>query len=245
MQFAYIEKTSLLDYPGKVCSVLFTVGCSFRCPFCYNRNLVLPEEYPAGDKWSEGYAIDLLNKRKKYVDAVTITGGEPLMHEKLVPFLKRLKENGFNVKIDTNGSQPERLKEIIDNKLADYIAMDLKNCAEKYKETSGSDINPEIIKRSADMIMGSGIDYEFRVTLVPGLHTIEDLEAMMKWISGNSGVGPATQPVKRIYLQPFRNDVPLINSEYNLKPLFKDNEIDAFQKALDPFCKEVKVRKYY
>ena len=200
MKFAHIEKTSLLDYPNRISTVLFTVGCNFRCPFCYNRRLVLPEEFPSENTLlDDEYVLKVLEKRKRYIDAVAITGGEPLLHEEIIDFLSKLKENGFHVKIDTNGSFPERLKNIIDNHLVDYIAMDIKNSPDRYPESIGVDVDLDRIKKSIECIKSMAekgvIDYEFRVTVVPGLHTVEDVSAMFKWI-GTVSYTHLTLPTK-------------------------------------------------
>ena len=241
MKFAHMEKTSLLDYPGRVSTVLFTVGCNFRCPFCYNRKLVIPDEYPeANTLLDEEYVLRVLERRKKYIDAVAITGGEPLMHEDIIIFLSELRKREFSIKIDTNGSFPERLGQIIDKGLVDYVAMDIKNSPERYNESCGINVNIDDIKRSISILKEKSkqgkIDYEFKTTLVPGLHTIEDLKNMHELIGDDC---------KRLFLQPFRNDVPLINPEYNKKNSLNDAELEAFHEAAKGLCKEVSVRRYF
>lgn len=178
--FCGIEKLSLVDYDDKVACTLFTNGCNFRCPFCHNGSLVL--------KRQEGIdfntILDYLKKRKGVIDAVVITGGEPTLIPSLVDAIYEIKKIGILVKLDTNGSNPKLLKQLIDLKLVDYVAMDIKNSEQKYAETIGLE-NVEIakIKESINIIKSSGIDYEFRTTLIAEFHTLDDLiniKAMIK-----------------------------------------------------------------
>lgn len=238
MYFAHMEKTSLLDFPGRICSLLYTIGCNFRCPFCYNRSLVLPEEYPPKNLWlDEDYVISVLEERKRYIRALAITGGEPLLHPEIIPFFRRVRERGFAIKIDTNGTFPDRLKEILDEGLVDYVAMDVKNSPKRYSETTGVDVDLSKVERSIKILKESGIDHEFRTTLVPGLHTVEDLKEMVDWMGG----------CRKLILQPYRNDMPLINPEFNKKVLLTDEEVSAFKRGVEEtgLCDEVIVRSYY
>ncbi len=178
-------KTTLLDYPGKVACTIFTSGCSYKCPFCHNRDLVyIPENYQFLDV---DEIFQFLDKRKNILDGVCISGGEPLMQEKLIPFLKEIKKRGYVIKLDVTGNYLDRLKEIVDAKLVDYIAMDVKNTKGKYALTVGSETENfpvESIDACISFICTCGIPYEFRTTIVRELHTKEDLIAMAKWLKG-------------------------------------------------------------
>ena len=179
-----LAKLTLLDYPGKVACTIFTGGCNFRCPFCHNASLATR----AGevDSIPEEEVFSLLKKRKGILDGVCITGGEPLLFgDDLFDFIARIKEMGFAVKLDTNGSFPERLKTLLEAGLLDKVAMDIKNSPEKYGETAGVesfDIAP--IVRSVELIKNSGVDYEFRTTVVAELHKAEDFDGIGKMIEG-------------------------------------------------------------
>ena len=174
------QKTTLLDFPGRVACTVFTGGCNFRCPFCHNARLVTEQD--CEERVSEEEFFSFLTKRQGILDGVCVTGGEPLLQKDILPFLARIRELGFLVKLDTNGSRPDVLAQILDARLVDYIAMDLKNSKEKYAMTCGLDTYPEAIDESIAMIMRSGVAYEFRTTVVREFHTSEDMVAMAKWI---------------------------------------------------------------
>ena len=176
------QKTTLLDYPGKVACTVFTGGCNFRCPFCHNARLVT--EQAQEEQISEEEFFSFLKKRQGILDGVCVTGGEPLLQKDIGPFLAHIRELGFCVKLDTNGSRPDVLKQIMDAHLVDYIAMDLKNSKEKYARTCGLDAYPQAIEESIALIMQSGVEYEFRTTVVREFHSAEDMVSMAKWIQG-------------------------------------------------------------
>ncbi len=177
------QKLTLIDYPGKVASTVFTVGCSFRCPFCHNPELVLGSHLKVnGDVEKEFF--EFLEKRKGKLEGICITGGEPTIQSDLLEFIDKVKKMGFLVKLDTNGSRPDVLRKIINRKLVDFIAMDIKNSPERYNETNGADTDIERIKLSVEMIMGGRIPYEFRTTVVPGIHKEDDFDQIAQWIKG-------------------------------------------------------------
>ena len=176
------QKFSLIDYPGKICAIVFTQGCNFRCPYCHNPELVEPSLF--GKIIPEEKIFSFLEKRKGKLDAVEITGGEPTLQKDLVDFIRRIKEMGYLIKLDTNGSNPEMLEIIINHELVDYIAMDIKAPLEKYKEVIHSVINPEKIKRSIRTIMSSNIKYEFRTTVVKSQLSKGDIINIGKLIEG-------------------------------------------------------------
>lgn len=190
MFFAGFQKLTLLDYPGKVACLLFTMGCNFRCPFCHNASLVRAEEKAAV---SEEEILSFLKKRQGVLDGVCISGGEPLLHRGLYDFIKEVKSLGYSVKLDTNGSFPDALKALVSERMIDYVAMDIKNSFESYSKTSGINTDLDKIKESIDFLMSDAVDYEFRTTLVKELHTYEDMESIGKMIKG----------AKRYFLQNF------------------------------------------
>lgn len=177
------QKMTLLDFPGKVACTVFTGGCNFRCPFCHNALLVT--ELGQSERYSEDEILDFLKKRKGLLDGVAVTGGEPLISDDVLFFMEKVKELGFAVKLDTNGSYPERLKKAVENGLADYVAMDIKNSKELYAETAGlSFFDIEPIECSVDFLLSGKVDFEFRTTVVNCFHTAQSIEAAAKWISG-------------------------------------------------------------
>lgn len=177
------NKTTLLDYPGRVAATIFTGGCNFRCPFCHNGDLVLKPS--SLDTFSEEEVLSFLIKRKNVLKGVCITGGEPALQEDLSDFIKRIKDIGYAVKLDTNGYMPKILQNLIDDKLLDYVAMDVKNCRAKYGQTVGiENFDIQRIEESIKILADAGINYEFRTTVVKELHAEEDLVEIGEWITG-------------------------------------------------------------
>jgi pyruvate formate lyase activating enzyme len=177
MKFAGLQKTSLVDFPNRVASVLFTPGCNLRCPYCHNWRIVLDSKPPF---LNEKTALSMLEARKKYVDAVVVTGGEPTMHKELPGFLAKLKERGFQVKLDTNGFYPEVLEECIGN--ADYVAMDVKTSLEKYAVVGARDTAG--LMRAVAIVKTGKVPYEFRTTMVPELVAPEDVTCIGEVVKG-------------------------------------------------------------
>lgn len=183
MRIDGFQKMTLLDFPGKVACTVFTGGCNFRCPFCHNALLVTELSESPGFTADEIFSF--LKKRRGLLDGVAITGGEPLMNPDIIDFIREIRKLGYAVKLDTNGSYPERLKEIAGEGLVDYIAMDIKNCKEKYAETIGlSQYDLSKICESVDFLKSGAVDYEFRTTVVKEFHTVEDIRKAAEWISG-------------------------------------------------------------
>lgn len=182
MIFAGIQNLTLLDYPGKLACTLFTHGCNFRCPFCHNASLVTRKQEQT---LTQDAVFEFLRRRKGTLDGVVVTGGEPLMHPQLAEFLQQVKDLGFLVKLDTNGSFPERLKALVGAGLVDKVAMDIKNSPDLYAKTIGTDrIDFAEIDASREFLMQGNVEYEFRTTVVKGLHTAQSLEDAAKWIAG-------------------------------------------------------------
>ncbi len=234
LDFAQIQKTSLIDYPGEVASTLFTVGCNFRCPFCHNASLVLPEQFPH-QRITPEQALSELIGRKKYVSAVCITGGEPTIHPELVWFIESLKTEGIKVKLDTNGTNPKMVSELYQKNLLDYVAMDIKSSLEHYDESAGVETDVAKIKETVSLIRGSGVPYEFRTTVVPGLHDLEKIEALGKWLEGSD----------RYIVQAFSPEGGTLSKAFQTKSPFRDKELQAFVNVAKPYFKEVMLREYY
>ena len=197
-----IQKLTLLDFPGRVGCTIFTAGCNFRCPFCHNASLVLGNE---GELIDEGDIFAHLEARKGRLTGVCISGGEPTLQPDLISFIKRVREMGYAVKLDTNGYRPDVLKKLIDGGLVDYIAMDIKTSRERYSEVAGVDVDVAKIEKSASLIMSCGIDYEFRTTVVKELHSGEDFTNIGNWLAG----------AKAYFLQGFIDSGDCIKSGLN------------------------------
>ena len=197
-----LQKLTLLDYPGKVACTVFTGGCNFRCPFCHNSALVLPDQI-AHDSSAEA-VLAFLKKRVGVLDGVAVTGGEPLLHPDIGDFLKEIKAMGFLVKLDTNGSFPDRLIALVEEGLADRVAMDVKNAPALYAKTAGlAHFDLEGVTRSKDFLLSGAVDYEFRTTVVKGLHTEESLLEAARWIKG----------AKEYYLQQYKDSGAILDGE--------------------------------
>lgn len=176
-----IQKLTLLDFPGRVACTIFTAGCNFRCPFCHNASLVVKNGI---DVIPEEEIFDFLDKRRGRLSGVCISGGEPTLQPDLIPFIRRIREMGYAIKLDTNGYRPDVVKELIDGGLVNYIAMDIKTSRERYFAVAGVDIDVAKIEESAALVMQSGIDYEFRTTVVKELHSEADFTNIGNWLSG-------------------------------------------------------------
>ena len=199
MKISGFQKLTLLDFPQHVAATVFTGGCNLRCPFCHNALLVT--ELGEAEEYSEDEVLSYLKKRAGILDGVCITGGEPLLQPDIAEFIKRVRELGLAIKLDTNGTYPEKLRELIGEGLIDYVAMDIKNSRKRYAETTGTDrINVEDIDKSIRILLSGSVDYEFRTTVVRELHEAEDIEKIAEWISG----------AKRYFLQNFVDSGNLI-----------------------------------
>lgn len=229
MLLSGIQKLTLLDYPGKVACTLFTGGCNFRCPFCHNAPLVLPERLISDT--DEETVMSFLKKRVGVLDGVAVTGGEPLMHKDIDRLLEKIKELGYMIKLDTNGSFPEHLKSIAENGLADRVAMDIKNAPELYGKTVGLDnFDVKKCERSKDFLLSGTVDYEFRTTVVKGLHTIDSLKDAAKWIEG----------AKEYYLQQFKDSGDVIRIDG--LSAFNEEEMNALKEAVSTIVPVVVLR---
>jgi len=215
MKIEALQKLTLLDYPGKMAATVFTYGCNLRCPFCHNA-LLVTEESDGGISADE--VLSFLAKRKGMLEGVCVTGGEPLLQPDIEDFLKALKDMGYSVKLDTNGTFPKKLKDLVRKGLVDYVAMDIKNCREKYALTSGKPmVDLSAIDESIKFLLSGEVEAEFRTTVVKNFHTEEDLLKITDWISG----------ADRYFLQQFVDSGNLIDqsleghSDQDLTAIYK------------------------
>jgi len=224
------QKTSLIDYPPYTSSVIFLGGCNFRCSFCHNPDLVI-DHHKVKDIKPEKI-IEHLKTKKKWIDGVCITGGEPTLYYDLYEFIYKLKKEGFLIKLDTNGTNPDYLKYLIDNKLVDYIAMDIKAPLEKYDYVVETKTDKESIKKSVEIIKNSGIDYEFRTTAVPDLLNKDDFLKIGKWLKGS----------KRYCIQQFRNSRKLIDKGLEKSEPYSSEELQEFANKLNTYFDNIEVK---
>lgn len=218
-----LEKLTLLDYPDYLAAVIFTQGCNFRCHFCYNPSLVLTQnDWKKRAKKNESLSVDIdelfvfLQERFGKLEGVVISGGEPTLHADLPEFIKKIKEIGYRVKLDTNGTNPQMLLELLKNGLIDYLAMDLKAPLKKYDHTAGVKVDCQKIRKSVKIIMASGLPYEFRTTVVPDLLTVADIEEMGQLIKG----------ADKWYLQKIKSDTPLVNDNFQNVEAYSNQQMD-------------------
>lgn len=227
------QKLTLIDYPGKVAATVFTAGCNFRCPFCHNPGLVdcLVGGMNLSDNLEKEF-FDFLAKRKDQLEGVCVTGGEPTLQPDIIEFVKKIKKLGFAVKFDTNGTRPDVVRKLINLKLVDYFAMDIKNSLDRYKETVGvKTVDLERIKLSARLIMGSGINYEFRTTVVPGIHTEKDFEKIVQWIKG----------AKAYCLQPYQ-DAKILDASLRKKIKGRTIDLEKIKKKIEKNFGKITIR---
>lgn len=225
----FIE-TSLLDWDGHIVASIYLPGCNFRCPYCHNKNAVLdPDSF---DEIPMEYIESYISENKDFLDGIVVSGGEPTIHDDLPDLLRKIKESGLKVKLDTNGTNPDLLESLISENLIDYIAMDVKApLNKKYSDTVGVDVNLDNIRRSIDLIQSSGIDYEFRTTIVPIFLSEGDVHSLISELSGS----------KKYALQQFRPDYTLDPALSELKP-YSSEIIIALADAAQKVIKTVTIR---
>ena len=229
MYFSGVDKFSLVDYDEKISCTLFLHDCNFRCPFCHNSALVTGQ---APIQISEEEILKYLHSRIGVIDAVVITGGEPTLHKELPDFIRKVKEMGYLIKLDTNGTNPDMLIDLVNNNLLDYVAVDIKNSKEKYALTTGlKTLNLDNVIKTVDFLLENHVDYEFRTTLVNEYHTIEDIRKIGEWIKG----------AKHYRLQKFIDNENCIQ-----RGLHEVNKKDAlmFKDALIGLVNDVELRSY-
>ena len=222
------QKTTLLDFPGKVAATVFTAGCNLRCPFCHNA-LLVTEIDPQSALDSEEL-LAYFDKRRGILDGVCVSGGEPLLQPDVFDFMRRIRDMGLAIKLDTNGAYPDRLCQAVEEGLVDYVAMDIKNSRAKYPLTVGIptfDVRP--IEESVAYLMSDAVDYEFRTTVVAEFHTLQDMEEIGGWIAG----------AKRYFLQNF------VDSDHLIDPNVHgvdESSMKALQRIASKYVKKVELR---
>ncbi|MCK5123479.1 MAG: anaerobic ribonucleoside-triphosphate reductase activating protein [Candidatus Pacebacteria bacterium] len=232
------QKFTLLDYPGKIAAVVFTMGCNFRCPYCHNPEIVDPKKINYGNKIETEEVLKFLGSRKNDLDGVCITGGEPTLQPGLVEFVKRIKELGFLVKIDTNASHLRIIKDLSEKKLVDYWAVDLKTSPKKYEVLTRKDNVAENIGASIDLITKSNAEMELRTTVAPGIVGIDDFDEMIKWINK---INPETfSKLYRYSVQDFKPETTLDEEFGKVKPYSKE-DLEIIADKIKKHCGNVVV----
>ena len=225
MKISGFQKLTLLDFPTKVACIIFTQGCNFKCPYCQNSGLIGHEnEYLIDEEEIFSY----LRKRKGIIDGIVISGGEPTVQKDLDLFMKKVKEMGFLVKLDTNGSNPELIKKLIDEQLVDYIAMDIKNVLEEYKDVTGVNIVIDRIKKSIKILQNSNIDHEFRTTIIKNIHDVNKILKICSYVNDD-----------KMYLQNFEQSENVLAKDLES---FTKEELINIEKQVKEKYPNVKVR---
>ncbi len=224
-----LENLTLIDFPGKLSCTVFLAGCNFRCPWCYSSELVLPEKIKEQPRITEKKFFEFLDERRDLLDGCVLLGGEPTMNKDLPKFARKIKKLGYAIKIDTNGSNPEMLKSLIDKKLIDYVSLDIKAPKDKYQKVSGVKIDLRKIEKSIEILKENEIDYEFRTTVVPTLLDEKDILKIVAWISSGGKIKG-----EKYYLQNFRPTKTLNPKFENIKP-YPDEYVLGIIKKISPF----------
>ena len=222
-----LQKLTLLDYPGRIACTVFLGGCNFRCPFCHNGGLALGDD--ADGIMSTSELLAFLDSRRGRLQAVCISGGEPTLHRDLPELISEIKSRGFEVKLDTNGTNPEMLSSLIVDGLIDYVAMDIKNSPEKYALTTGVNSDFNAVRESAALLMQGRVDFEFRTTLAKELHSAEDMEIIGKWLSGS----------EKYFLQTYRDEGDLLVGGFTA---FSPEETEELLAVLKGYIPSAEIR---
>jgi pyruvate formate lyase activating enzyme len=223
-----LVKSSIIDYPNKIAAIVFTQGCNFSCGYCHNPELVTGK---SKKKITQEEVLDYLKIRRNILDGLVVTGGEPLIYPDIEEFLQKVKLIGYQVKLDTNGQNPDLLEKLINNKLVDYVAMDIKSSLDKYREIVGNNFDEEKISKSIKLIMDKATDYEFRSTILPKHHDHETLMKMAILIKGS----------KRLFLQNFRNSITL-DEVYKNEAAFSKKELEEIKGIFINFVQSCIIR---
>lgn len=232
MKILGLQKTTLIDYPGQIACTIFLYGCNFRCGFCHNPGLVLS---PQGKEHSEQEILDFLKNRKKYIEAICITGGEPLMTlEK--EFVQKIKDLGYLVKIDTNGSFPEKLKELVNEGLIDFVAMDIKGNKEDYSKIAGACVDINKIEESIKLISKMP-NYEFRTTILSSLHPKEKVVNMINWVYSLCG-----KKIKNFALQGFKKEDELLNNDFLSEINTTERYLKELRELINNKCENLEIK---
>jgi pyruvate formate lyase activating enzyme len=227
MKILGIIKASFIDYPKKASTVLFIGGCNFRCPYCHNPELVNEQ----GEELKQSEVLEFLQKRKKYIDGVVISGGEPTIHPELISLIEEIKKLGYAIKLDTNGSNPEVIRMLINDRQIDYIAMDIKGPISEYAKISNSEINLKDIEASINLIKNSDIDYEFRTTICKELLSKDQIVEIGKFING----------AKRYALQAYNLKGKILDDSRSFT-CYNKKEMEEIRDLVSPFIEEVLIR---
>ena len=227
MNIAGLQKMTLLDFPGRIACTVFLPGCNLRCPFCHNASLVLPQREK--DVITEEALLDFLKLRKKKLDGVCVTGGEPTLYIDLPDLLKKIKDLGFQVKLDTNGTNPKMLGQILKDGLCDYVAMDIKNSPDKYAATCGGVDVLDAVKESVSILMKSSTEYEFRTTVMHPYHDPEDFVKIGQWLQG----------AKQYFIQCFVDSGDLLSQECTV---LTETQVKALKDAVQTYIPNTQLR---
>ncbi|HPV70338.1 MAG TPA: anaerobic ribonucleoside-triphosphate reductase activating protein [Candidatus Magasanikbacteria bacterium] len=227
-----IQKITLLDYPGKVAATIFTFGCNFRCGFCHNPELVHSEKRDLNNQWTEEAVLNFLKERQGLLEGLVVTGGEPTLHQDLAKFLQQVKDLGFLIKLDTNGTNSQMISDLRQKGLVDFWAMDIKNSFPKYFLTVDKTFDLSEIEKSIDLVKTGPEDYEFRTTIVEGLHEPADILAMAQMVEG----------AKKYVLQKFISRDNLVNSEFVGRKSISDEELTSLAKACEQWVEKCEIR---
>jgi pyruvate formate lyase activating enzyme len=228
MKIGGFQKISLLDYPNRISAIIWTMGCNLRCPFCYNKDLVFEKLNIIDEK----EIIDYLEVRKDKLEAISISGGEPLLYDEIDTFIKKIKKLGYLVKIDTNGTYPDKLKNLIDKNLVDYVSMDVKAPKNKYNNLCGIKIDFSNIEKSIEIIKRISPDYEFKTTFVPDLLVKEDIINIAKMLKGS----------KLFYLQQLKNDSSMLSKKMNEVKPYSTDYLNETLNDIKPYFKNCYLR---
>jgi pyruvate formate lyase activating enzyme len=228
MKIGGFQKTSLLDYPDRISAIVWTSGCNFRCPFCYNKSLALG----TAELFPQDEILSFLSKRKALLEGVVISGGEPLLHDDIVDFIKKIKDLRLLVKIDTNGTFPERLRELLDQQLVDYVAMDVKAPQKKYQQLTGTKLDVNKIDASIELLKTKAPAYEFKTTVIPGLLTKGDIIDIAQWLNG----------AETYFLQQFKIKAPLVSSALETTIPYSREYLLETLEEIKPFFKHCALR---
>lgn len=228
MKIGGFQEISLLDYPQKISSIIWTVGCNFHCPFCYNPQLV----NETSEIILEEKILSFLKNRIGKIDALSISGGEPLIQKDINTFIEKVKKLGLLVKIDTNGAFPEKLKELIDDNLIDYIAMDVKAPSDKYSILSGVKVDLSKINKSIEIIKNSSLDYEFKTTIIPTFLDKNDIIKIAEWLKG----------AKKYCIQQFKTNIPLLSDDLMYLSAYKESYLKEIKNSVNDYFDECLIR---
>ncbi|MBO5907833.1 MAG: anaerobic ribonucleoside-triphosphate reductase activating protein [Clostridia bacterium] len=228
MKIKGLQKLTLLDFPERIACTVFLGGCNFRCPFCHNASLVLPERF--GEDITEDGFFDFLASRQGRLSGVCVSGGEPTLYRELPYFLEKIKKMGYATKLDTNGYNPKMLEDLIAERLVDYVAMDIKNSRERYGETAGlAALDISLIEKSAELLMKCGVPFEFRTTVCRELHTEEDIRKIGEWLRGE----------EKFYLQSFKNSGDILGGDFSA---YSDEEMKKLHLILKEYIRGASLR---